>query len=265
MNVIKKYVLSLTFIACVILSVMSPAFAAQRSRFVDSAGLLSMSDGLYINELLDKISEKYECDVVIMTLKDTGGYDAKDHAEWLYDSNGYGQGENSDGVMLMISMSERDWVIVTTGFCKKAVNRAARNKISLNVVPKLRDGDYADAFKTFANMSEKMISSARAGHVYHPYLLGFFISLGGALMIAYLTISYSGNQLKSVHAKKDADEYIKINSFKLDGMKDTLTHQSQSKIYSPQYYYRRSRHGIGKSKHKRFSGGGYHGSSHGKF
>ena len=42
-----------------------------------------------------------------------GGKTAEAYADDYYDYNGYGYGENDDGLLLLVSMGEREWAITT--------------------------------------------------------------------------------------------------------------------------------------------------------
>ncbi len=62
-----------------------------------------------ISKKLDKISKEHHCDVVIAVANTTNGQDIESFTEDFYDSMGYGQGEKKSGIMLMVSMKERQW------------------------------------------------------------------------------------------------------------------------------------------------------------
>ena len=117
----KKKVLSFAMLLmlCVVLTV--PAFAADIPRLTDVAGLLSEDEYFALNEKLDTISEELEFDVAVGTLDSLNGVDVEEASCEIYDQYGFGYGDEADGVILLISMEERDWVITSTGFGEEAV------------------------------------------------------------------------------------------------------------------------------------------------
>lgn len=59
------------------------------------------------------------------------------------------------GFVFAVSMAERDWQLLTCCYGLTAVsNEYGFDYISSRVTSKLSDGDYYDAFTTFADLSE---------------------------------------------------------------------------------------------------------------
>ena len=97
------------------------------SRLQDNAELLTEAENAQIMAKLDEISEKHEMDVVIFTVEAVGegltvAEDAMSWYEYLeFDTN---------GVMLYISMEERDWYLLTSGYGITAITDAGIEYIS---------------------------------------------------------------------------------------------------------------------------------------
>ena len=133
----------------------------------DGAGLLSSDQITALSNKLAAIEQQYQCDVVVFTLKDTNGYDVRNYVEAIYTQCGYGYGDWRDGIIFAISMEGRDWQLLTYGYGLIAVsNEYGFDYISSRVVPKLSDGEYYDAFTTFADLSEAFLKEARTGIPY---------------------------------------------------------------------------------------------------
>ena len=62
----------------------------QLPRLVDDADLLTDSEEQELNTELDEISEKQQCDVVVVTKNSLDGKSAQDYADDFFDYNGYG-------------------------------------------------------------------------------------------------------------------------------------------------------------------------------
>ena len=85
----------------------------QLPRLVDNAGLLNGFEAEQVLEYLDQVSEKQKMDIAVVTVPSLGGKDVQAYADDFYDDNGYGMGEDDDGILLLISMSEREWAMTT--------------------------------------------------------------------------------------------------------------------------------------------------------
>lgn len=133
---------------------------------VDNADLLSDWEESDLLAELTAVSEKEKMDVAVVTVNSLDGKSPEAYADDFYDYNGYGQGPDKDGVLLLISMEDRDWQITTTGFGITAVNDAAIDLIEDRVVSKLSSGDYYGAFSTYCSTVDEVAEMARDGHPY---------------------------------------------------------------------------------------------------
>ena len=117
------------------------------ARVVDEADILSSSEETNLLRTVDEISERQQFDVVVVTVESLGGEDIQYFAADYYDYNGYGMGDEYDGAMFIISMAEREWFVLTTGYGIDVLTDAEIDDMSENVVPYLSSGDYETAFE----------------------------------------------------------------------------------------------------------------------
>ena len=107
------YVILIAFVVAI--SSLCMTFATEyMPRLVDKAELLSDSEKTELLYTLDEISERQQVDVVVLTVPSLEGASPMEYADDFYDNNGYGFGDNHDGILFLISMEERDWYISTT-------------------------------------------------------------------------------------------------------------------------------------------------------
>ena len=83
---------------------------------VDEACLLTEEESSVLLDKLEDISQRYKNEVGIVTVNSLEGKTVEAYADDYYDYNGYGYGENDDGLLLLISMGEREWAISTYGY-----------------------------------------------------------------------------------------------------------------------------------------------------
>lgn len=165
-----KKILSLLFVLLFCLTAAIPAFAAgDLLRLVDNADLLSAGEESALLAKLNEISERQQADIVVVTVDTLDGKTPMDYADDFYDYNGYGFGADKDGVLLLVSMEDRDWWMTTTGYGITAITDAGIEYISEKFLSYLSDGDYADAFTTYAELCDEFFTQAKSGR---PYDIG---------------------------------------------------------------------------------------------
>ena len=144
----KIFSIALLLLLCVSLAIPS---AASPDLVVDDANLLSDVEESSLRSKLGEITKRLKCTVAVVTVNDLDGKTARAFADDYYDYNGYGCGEGYDGVLLLISMSDRDWYITTCGLCIDAISDYDRERLSDEFLSYLSSGAYAEAFNIFAD------------------------------------------------------------------------------------------------------------------
>ncbi len=196
----------------------SIAVAAAQSlpRLVDEAGLLTEEEESGLLEALDEVSERQQCDVVIVTVDGLQGKTPEAYADDFYDYNGYGMGENRDGILLLVSMKERNWAISTCGFGIRAFTDAGQEYIVKQFKPYLSDGDYHAAFMQFADLSDRFIEQAKTAEPYDTgslpkerlSLLWIFPAFAVGFILALIMGLEKESKLKSVVKQEGANAYM---------------------------------------------------------
>ena len=238
-------------------------------RLVDEADLLSDAEEKDLLSKLDEISERQKCDLVIVTVKDLGGKTPEAFADDYFDYNGYGQGEDYSGLLLLLSMKERDWHITTTGYAIRAFTDAGLEYMSDRFVPKLSSGEYEQAFNSFAELSDKFLTQAKTDK---PYDKGNLpkeplswiwvpLSLGVGLVTAFVVVSSMAGQLKSVEPDVAATNYIVENSLTVTQAEEKFLYKTIDKVARP----KESKSSSGGSSTHTSSSGRTHGGAGGKF
>ncbi len=276
---------ALLFAVCTVvllsaISVLPTSAADDLPRLVDMADLLSDSEESDLSDLLDGISERQQVDVVVVTVDSMEGETAVVYADDYYDYNGYGFGDRRDGILLLISMEERDWCISTRGYGITAFTDAGQEYISEQFVSDLSAGDYAEAFTNFAKLCDDFITQAKTGEPYDVNNLppgsfepvwGLLTALAIAFVISLIVTGFMKGQLKSVHSQFAADNYIKQGSMQLTKKNDLFLYKHVDRRKKPENnssnhsnHSNRSSSSGGSRTH-RSSSGATHGGSRGKF
>ena len=192
-------------------------------RLVDNADLLSEEEEAELFGTLDEISERHQVDIVVVTESSIGGASAMEYADDFFDYNGYGMGEERDGILLLVSMEERDWHISTSGYGIVAFTDAGLDYMSGRFVNFLSSGDYATAFRTYAALCDDFLIQAESGVPYDvnnlpetPFGTSDIItSFVVAFVIAFAITWLMRRKLKSVRSERAAKNYIIDGSMEL--------------------------------------------------
>ena len=203
-------------------------------RLVADANILSDAEEAQLLTKLDEISQRQQLDVVVVTISNLYGKSAMEYADDFFDYNGYGFGEEHDGILLLVCMGSRDWWISTTGYGITAFTDKGLDYISKRVVKKLTAGKYQEAFDIFADRCDQFITEARTGTPYDgvhmpkvafPPLLCLIVSLVAGLFCAAMAVWGMSKKHESVRFNSGAEPYKKGSSFR-------LTKSSSSLLYS---------------------------------
>ena len=248
---------------------LTPAFAASgQKRLVDEADLLDSDEYSAVKDKLDEISERQEFDVVIVTVESIGTKTPRAFADDYYDENGYGFGSDHDGILLLISMEERDWYISTCGYGITAFTDAGIDYIGEELVYWMSDGYYKDAFNTFADLCDKFVTQARTGEPYdgdfmpkEPFepVITLIICLVIAFVISLIVTGVMKGKLKSVAHQTRAAEYVRPGSMNITCANEFFLYRTMSRVPRP-----KESSSSGSSTHTSSSGRS-HGGGGGKF
>ncbi|MCI8306617.1 MAG: TPM domain-containing protein [Lachnospiraceae bacterium] len=267
----KLFCLMLVLIAILIPSGVIMAKEPHDVRLVDEAGLLSGDEQEKIRGKLDSVSEKQKFEIVIVTMDSIGASYPEDFADDYYDYHNYGYNDSRDGILLLVSMEDRDWHISTTGYGVTAVTDAGIEYLSDRFLPDLSNGNYAAAFDTFIDDCDRFVTHARNDKPYDegnmPKTYNALLIVGGSvlagLIIAIIVVSVFMGQLKSVRARKTAAEYIVTGSMKVEDSRDIYLYSNVTKRARPKQTSSSS--SGGGSRTHRSSSGRSHGGGGGKF
>ena len=221
----------LALLLCGLLTVS--VFAAQNPRLVDGADLLSYDQETELLDYLDQLSRELQCDLVVITVQSCDGSSPDHVAEDFYDRYGYGYGADRDGVLLLLSMEERDWRILSNGFAADAITLGDIDEIGAQIVDELSAGEYMEAFEEFASLCHYEINGERNGF---PFDFGtsLMVSLGIGVAAALITTLIMRSKLKSVRTQTGAREYTKPGSMQLTHANDLFLYRTMNRRAKPQ-------------------------------
>lgn len=250
----------------------------QLDRVADLAGVIDTDRLKSLNTLADRISEQYQCDVAVAFVPSLEGKYIVDYADDFYDYKGYGYGENDDGILLLISVGDREFAETTYGYGKTAFTDYGMTRyLEPRFTPYLGESDWAGAAEQFINDAGVLLKQAREGRPYDYYEperqqkslketapLAALISAVIGFFSGGIPTGAMKRQMKSVEKEYGAANYAK-GGLNLRYQDDRFLYANVSKTPIPRETEHRSGGGGGGSSVHFSSSGRTHGGSHGKF
>ena len=268
--------LSVMLAVILVIALAVPALGAEGKApyVVDNAKLLTASERKALESRAEALSNRYEFDFVILTVDSIGSATSTAYADDYFDYNGYGQGSDFSGILLLVSMADRDWALSTCGYGIEAFTDYGQEYMMDRVLPLLSSGDYAEAFGTYLRVGEDLLRQAKNGkpldvpepHSRFPWVsLVVFMLVGFGL--AFMPMGVLKKEVKNVSSQPDALDYVSGNGLELTARTDRFLYSHVTKSPRPKESSSSgssSRRSGGSSTH-RSSSGRSHGGSRGKF
>lgn len=202
----------------------------------DSVGYLTEEQNKELSARLDKIRKQYNFDIVFVSEDRLSAYDAQASADDIYDYNGYGYGENYDGILFYIADAERKYHFSTYGSGMTIFNENGLAYLEKKIVPSLKEGDYYTAVKTYADCAQELLEMAAQGKPFNKrqhstqYILGV---IAGAillpLLLAYFMMKKKLAKMKTAVKEDNAANYMKPGSMTLDFSRDIFLYSTVTK------------------------------------
>ena len=135
--------------------------ADQPMQLRDFAYLLTDDQNTALNQEAVRVSEQYDCGIYIVTVDEWqsyGGVDVLDCARVLYDSYFMGYGSDKDGLLLLLSMDERDYALFTLGSTAELLfNDSALQYLEDQFLDNLANDDWAGGFEDYIFACESVL------------------------------------------------------------------------------------------------------------
>lgn len=227
----KRKIFSLISVILLCLSLTVVCFASNPEYVTDGADLLTDSEERELYATLAAISDAYGAQVAVVTVPSLDvsiDYYVND----IYDGGAYGYGSDKAGVLLLVCMNPREYRILSNGFAADAISSYDIDVISDAIVSYLSDGDYAEAFDTYASECEYYLGGYINGF---PFDFGanLILALIVGVVIALIAVSSMKAQLKSVRRQNQANAYVKSGSMNITRAGDYYMYRTVTRSPKP--------------------------------
>lgn len=197
------------------------------------------------NEIYNSIIEyinKYDMDMIVVTIDSNPKYSARSFADDFFDYNGFGKNSSRDGILLLIDMDTREFYISTSGKGILYYDDDRIDKMLDNIYPAATSGDYSLSVKTFVNdaanyasrgvpfSNRNYVIDKNGNYVYREPIHWFIIIIVSGIITA-ITIWIMSSKHKVVRLSSTAGEYLDKNSVNITNRQDIFLDTHTSSVY----------------------------------
>lgn len=219
-------ILATCLIVSLLISIVSiKALSTQSDGYtyiIDGANLLTNDEKANLDETLKSISNQYQMDIVVATVKSMNGSSISSYARDFYRSQQIGQNDSDDGALFLLAMNERQYYMLTNGYGTTYLEDR-RDSILSKVKTYLSNGDYNGAFKTYARLVKNALASATnpTNPILRKLVYLPFCMIGG-LIFAFAIMAGYKSQLHTVVSAHGASNYAETHDLNLRFQNDQL-------------------------------------------
>ena len=243
----KKLLICLLLCASLLLSLGVFAHAERQLDFVsDYAGLLSEEESRALNERAEAVYRQYGFPVYIVTVNDYHDYVASGgieyFAEEVFHAYTLGEGESEDGIILALSMADRDFDLYAHGdFGNYAFTDYGKEQLADTFLDNFRRNDWAGGFGDYIDNCGVMVARAKNGDPVDQWIpdppvqqerqhgmtpMKWLISLLFPGLVGGATVSGMSRQMKTAVKQTRAEEYVGRGSPHLDVRSDQFINRN---------------------------------------
>ena len=271
------------FLSLLLLTSVTLGVSAEERRILDNADLLDAAEEADLEEQSRLLRETYGMDVVILTINSLDGARPQDYADDYYDANSYGCGEEKSGLLLLLSMEERDWYISTCGEAIYALTDYGIQQVGDEMLTGFGTS-YGSGFQMFMEALPEYFEAYQngapldgyadySGDYYHgdqeevvyyeeEFTPSVELSFLLGLVVAGISVLIMRIGMNTKRPRRSAAGYMQENSFQMRQQQDLFLYSNVSKVRRQEN--KPSGSGGGSSVHSSSSGRS-HGGGGGKF
>ena len=237
MEMKKKITLSLLLALCLVLSLGGMALASSQitmPHVTDAVGLLSNEEIMALEQQAGQNEDSYGCAPYILVVEDFRVYeDTTDIFEAgmnLYERWELGHGPEKNGLLLILSMAERDYALVTYGsVTHRAFTDYGQDALCEQFLDNFRNDDWAGGFRDYLDGCAWLLEQAKNGTPYDVDTApkGFSpLILVIPLVLALAVCLVLTAQMKTAKRKTEAGDYMVQGGAEMRVVQDIFTHRT---------------------------------------
>lgn len=213
----------------------------------DLCDLLDETEEAALQAKAEDLAARYSFGVYIVLLDDYRSYSSQrnveDAAEDIYKANDLGYGEGKDGIMLMLSMDERDYDLCAYGYGHYAFTDYGKEWLAEQFKDDFGYDHWYSGLDDYLDGCDSLLRRAAAGDPldvsggstrsrgsrYTPgaaIVIGLFVGC----LVALIVCMVLRGKLKSVRKAVSAGQYVVPDSLHLSASEDMFSHVTETRV-----------------------------------
>lgn len=254
-----KKLTTLLAVLCLLWALSLPALAADSPYILDEAQLLTESEEQTLLTTIESVAQTYDCGVYIVTVEDFWQYGDSPYsaAVELYIGQMAQGGVSDNGILLLLSMADRDYSIITYGseaeavFTDRTLSAIEENFLECFRYDLWHNGferyvtDCAAEWEAYVAVMDTQVGKAyresgvsalvqdvqgRAAY-YAPELWLIVAVVSCAISLTVCLVMRAG--MRTARWRAEATEYIEAGGVRLHVKQDRFTHTTRQVIHHP--------------------------------
>lgn len=232
----KRRIVSLLLAVCMLGLLAGSAYAQSSeprlSYVTDGAGLLREAQIRQLEQMAQTVANRYAVGIYIVTLEDYREFDPAGVYETtygIYHEYSLGEGQQRNGIILLLSMAERDYALFRYGEqAAYAFNDYGMEKLEAVFLDNLGNDDWNGGFEDYVRECDRYLEKAAAGKpVRESPVTLILIFCAIALAIAAAVCTVLVGQMKSVRKSTSAASYAE--NLTVTEHFDQFTHRTETR------------------------------------
>ena len=251
MNKIRRFFILLLAALLVMGLALSASAAGKLGYVTDQADILSDEEEQELTKTAEGIAGKYGVGIYIVTVDDFANFTDQDNvfdaADQIYYDYQMGEGADRNGLLLLLSMDERDYATYLYGpISEEAFTDSGLTEMEEAFLAYFRSDDWMGGFEVYQKKADRYLKLQAAGTPYDPAAEAhnepsrpaedekWHFPVMGVLifptLLAFILCSIWKGQMKSVHRGGAAYRYVAGNDVELTKQMDMFTHNTQTRV-----------------------------------
>lgn len=200
----------------------------------DVSDVLSYEEWEELEFRAKNLSESHQCGIYFVLLDDYMEYgdgSVFEVTSQIYHSMQLGMGNDHDGIIVLLSMYERDYAMfVYGGYADYAFDTYGQEKLEEAFLGYLGYDDWYGGISSYLEACDQYLTMAEEGKPVRRACWPRIALMTGLSFLAAGTVCFIlMRNMKTVHQKEEADQYITAGGLRLTKQYDRYTHTTETR------------------------------------
>ncbi len=200
----------------------------------DISDLLTYEEWAELEARAETFSQRHHCGIYFVIVDDYTEYGSGsvyDITSQLYHNSALGLGADRDGLIVLLSMDERDYAMFVYGeYAEYAFDEYGQEKLEEAFLEDFGYNDWYSGISHYLDTCDEYLTKAEEGKPVRPsYWGGVLMMTGLSCLVAGIICLLLMRNMKTVYQKVEADTYLTAGGLHLTEQYDHYTHTTETR------------------------------------